>query len=83
MAFNGSPRRAHRAFAAANLGPAMPRKRRPLTFKQTDVLRLLRSYQAAGVPQPTVKITREGDLIAIPAEPPKDDDTSESIIKQL
>jgi hypothetical protein len=50
----------------------MPRKRRPLTFKQTDLLRLLRTYQAAGAPQPTVKITREGDLIAIPGEPPKE-----------
>jgi hypothetical protein len=61
----------------------MPRKRRPLTFKHVDLLRLLRAYQVAGVPQPTVKITREGDLIAIPAEPPKDDDTPESIIEQL
>jgi hypothetical protein len=51
----------------------MPRKRRSLIFRHTDLLRLLRTYQAAGVPQPTVKITREGDLIAIPSDAPKDD----------
>jgi hypothetical protein len=50
----------------------MPRKRRSLTFKQTDLLRLLRTYQAEGAPQPTVKITKEGDLIAIPSDAPKD-----------
>jgi hypothetical protein len=50
----------------------MPRRRRSLTFKQTDLLRLLRTYQAAGAPQPTVKITNEGDLIAIPSDAPKD-----------
>jgi hypothetical protein len=47
----------------------MPRKRPKLIFKQTDLLRLLRTYQAAGAPQPIVKITPAGDLIAIPAEP--------------
>jgi hypothetical protein len=51
----------------------MPRKRRALTFKQTDVLRLLRTYQVAGLPQPTIKITREGDLVAIPGDAPKND----------
>jgi hypothetical protein len=57
---------------AASSGPDMPkRKRPPLLFKQTDLLRVLRTYQAAGIPQPTVKITKEGDLIAIPGEPPK------------
>jgi hypothetical protein len=45
----------------------MPRKRRRLTFRQTDVCRLLRAYKAAGVAQPTVRITKEGDLIAIPS----------------
>jgi hypothetical protein len=47
--------------------PTMPRKRRRLTFRQTDVCRLLRAYKAAGVAQPTVRITKEGDLIAIPS----------------
>jgi hypothetical protein len=41
---------------------------RDQTFRQTDVCRLLRAYKAAGVPQPTIKITKEGDLIAIPGE---------------
>jgi hypothetical protein len=45
----------------------MLRKRRPLTFRQTDVTRLLRAYKAAGVAQPTVRITKAGDLIAVPS----------------
>jgi hypothetical protein len=64
----------------------MPRKRRPLTFKHVDLLRILRTYQTAGLPQPIVKITREGDLIAIPGESngaAAQADTPESIIKQL
>ena len=61
-----------RAPAAAMLDADMPRKRRPITFRQADVVRLLRSYEAAGVTQPTVRITKEGDLIAIPSNGPKD-----------
>ena len=77
LAFD-QPRRAHRAPAAASTRvPNMPRKRRPLTFKQTDALRLLRTYQAAGLPQPIIKITREGDLIAIPGDASKDDGENE------
>jgi hypothetical protein len=49
-----------------------PHKRRPLTFRQRDVTRLLRAYDVAGGERPTVRITKDGDLIAIPREPPKD-----------
>jgi hypothetical protein len=49
----------------------MARRVRDQTFRQTDVCRLLRAYKAAGVPQPTIKITKEGDLIAIPSEAPE------------
>ena len=56
----------------SHVGANMPRKRRPITFRQADVVRLLRSYEAAGVTQPTVRITKEGDLIAIPSNGPKD-----------
>jgi hypothetical protein len=41
---------------------------RRVPFRQTDVCRLLRAYKAAGVPQPTIKITKEGDLVAIPGD---------------
>jgi hypothetical protein len=56
--------------------------RRPCTFRKNDVVRLLRAYKAAGLPQPTVRITKEGDLIAIPGEAPKDE-SAESILGQL
>jgi hypothetical protein len=39
---------------------------RPL-FRQRDVTRLLRAYNVAGEPQPIVRITTAGDLIAVPA----------------
>ena len=47
----------------------MKRKRALLKFKHTDVVRLLGAYKAAGVPQPTVRITKDGDLIAVPGTP--------------
>jgi hypothetical protein len=50
----------------------MARSPRDQIFKQTDLCRLLRAYKAAGVPQPTVRITKEGDLIAIPGEASRD-----------
>ena len=52
--------------------PDMRRKRRPPIFRQTDVCRLLRAFHAAGIAQPTVRITKEGDLIAIPSDRAKD-----------
>jgi hypothetical protein len=36
-------------------------------FRQRDVTRLLRAYDVAGQPQPTLHITKDGDLIAVPA----------------
>lgn len=59
------------ASASDCLGPEMSRRRRPLTFRQTDVSRLLRAYRAAGAAEPMLKITND-ELIAIPAAPPKD-----------
>jgi len=56
----------------------MPRKRRPITFRQADVVRLLRSYEAAGATQPTVRITKEGDLIAMPSDAPKDNSAADN-----
>jgi hypothetical protein len=50
----------------------MLRKRTPLPWKQSDIERLLRAYEAAGYAQPTVRVTKGGDLIAIPTA--KDDD---------
>jgi hypothetical protein len=46
----------------------MARKRAPLKFPQTVVSRVLRGYRAAGEPQPIMRFTRSGDMIAIPAE---------------
>ena len=48
----------------------MPRSRRPLTFNLRDVSRLLRAYESAGAPQPTIRITKGGDIVAIPNSAP-------------
>jgi hypothetical protein len=50
--------------------------RRPSHFKQRDVMRLLRAFEAEQMPQPIIKVTKEGDLIAIPADVPGVDASS-------
>jgi hypothetical protein len=45
----------------------MPRKR--TLFRQRDVARLLRAYRAADCPQPSIKVTKDGELVAIPIAP--------------
>ncbi len=47
--------------------------RRALTFKQTDVIRLLKAARAAGYPNPRVEIELGGKMVLVaenPAPPP-------------
>jgi hypothetical protein len=58
------------------MGPDMPRKRRPLIFKHTDVVRALKAAHAAGIPNPRVEIDRNGTIAIIPCNPPKGETVS-------
>jgi hypothetical protein len=66
----------------------MTRHPRDLTFRKNDAVRAIRAAQAAGIPNPCIRIDRHGTITILSGEPANDadaptTDTPESIIEQL
>jgi hypothetical protein len=50
----------------------MTRRARDLTFRKNDAIRAIRAAQAAGIPNPCIKIDRHGTITILSGEPTKD-----------